>query len=164
MGFLFVGIGFLLCRKIYICQLYKTTHLKHLFLTVLASSICIGLFAAEDNNWKTYYKSDQVEILYRSSDCHDAANGIHQQKMLLRLVNKTNGKTEISFSKELTYDGSKHSYDVNTFSVQLQAKETKEGLCSDKNGALIIFSKHLDFKGTELRNFELKNISVKTIE
>ena len=140
--------------------------MKKIFFTALAVIFCAISFAAD--NWKTCFKNNEVEILYQYSDCHDEHNGIHQQKVLLKFINSSNEKKEITFGRDLTYntDGNINSLtgDVKLFSIQLQPNETKEGLCSDTDKALFIFSKQLNFKSSELGKFELKNISVKTIQ
>ncbi len=100
------------------------------------------------------------------ADCHDAHNGLHQQKIFLRFVNLSNQKEEVSFTKELTFSNGKTSTaDGKTFTIQLNANEEKTGDCLNKEeNALFLFSKQLNFTSTELRKFELKNISVKTIQ
>jgi hypothetical protein len=136
---------------------------KHILLSALAA--CFGLNALASGDWKTYFKNEQVEILYRYSDCHDSANGIHQQKVLLKFVNLLDTKNEISFSKELIYKrGTTNSTDIKSYQVKLKANEVKEGDCSDKENALFIFSKQLNFEASELDKFYLKNISVRIIE
>jgi hypothetical protein len=149
-------------RKSIFANSQKDTHVKYILLTAIAALFCSTCFAED---WKSYFKNEQIEIQYRYADCHDEANGIHQQKVLLKFVNFTNGKTAVSFSKELNYNSSKPaSTDVKTFTLLLNAGESKEGLCSEKDNALFIFSKQLNFKSDELAKFELKNISVKTIQ
>lgn len=139
------------------------TRVKHIFTAAIMALFCATAFGVDD--WKTYSKNDQIEIRYRSADCHDEVNGIHQQKILLQFINLSNDIKEVTFSKELLYSGSASvANDVKSYSLLLQPGETKEGLCSDKNKALIIFSKQLNLQSRELKKFELKNISTKTIQ
>ena len=135
--------------------------MKNLFLSLLVMCSATA-FAADD--WKSYFKNNEVEILYRYSDCHDVANGIHQQKILLKLVNLQNKKVEVSYSKELTFSNTSAAPDVKGFSVSLAPNATVEGECTTKDNRLYIFSKQLNFSSTELRHFELKDISVKAIQ
>src|SRR5687767_1562486 len=96
-------------------------------------------------NWKIYFKNEEVEVLYRYSDCHDEVNGMHQQKILLKFVNLSAKDTEISFSEDLVYNGSTASSgDVKSYRIELKPNETKEGVCSGKDRALYIFSKQLN--------------------
>ena len=135
--------------------------MKYILLTALTTFFCASAIAED---WKPYFKNNQIEIQYRYADCNDEANGIHQQKVLLKFVNLTNEKTEISFSKELNYNSSAPaSSDIKNFTLLLNPGGTKEGICSEKDKSFFIFSKQLNFKSTELKKFELKNISVKTI-
>jgi hypothetical protein len=137
--------------------------MKHLFLTALAVSTCLFSFASGE--WKSYFKNNQAEILYQYSDCHDDVNGIHQQKVLWKFVNLQNAKTQIGFEREQLYKNIKaNSSDPKTFSIVLLPNETKEGVCSDKDNVLFIFVKQLNFTSSELGRFELKNISVTTIQ
>ena len=138
--------------------------MKHLLLTLLASGFCFSTFAAD--GWKVYFGNDKAQILYLYSDCHDVANGIHQQKILLKFINLTNQKQEISFSEELIYSNSPKpvNTDAKSYTVKLQPKEVKEGDCSTKDYSYFIFSKQLNFKDTELKKFELTNISVIDIQ
>ena len=139
------------------------TRVKHIFTTAIMALFCATAFGVDD--WKTYSKKDQIEIRYRSADCHDEVNGIHQQKILLQFINLSNEIKEVTFSKELIYSGSASvANDVKSYSLLLQPGETKEGLCSDKNKVLFIFSKQLNLQSRELEKFELKNISTKTIQ
>jgi len=124
--------------------------------------VVIPAMAADD--WKSYFKNDQVEILYRYTDCHDIPNGIHQQKILLRFVNYKEKPVEIFFEKELTFSNSITKPDVREFSVHLNGGEILQGDCDVKDNRLWIFSRQLNFNSTHLKHFELKNISVKNIQ
>lgn len=134
-----------------------------LLLTALTCLLCSSAFSAD---WTTYFKNEKVEIQFQYADCHDVHNGLHQQKVFLRFINLSNQKEEVSFTKELTFSNGKTSNaDSKTFIVQLNVNEEKTGECSNKeDNALFLFSKQLNFNSTELRKFELKNISVKTIQ
>lgn len=134
-----------------------------LFLTAITCLLYSSVFSTD---WTTYFKNEKVEIQYQYADCHDEHNGIHQQKIFLRFVNLSNQKEEVSFTKELTFsNGRTSTADGKTFIVLLNANEEKTGECSNKeDNALFLFSKQLNFTSTELRKFELKNISVKIIQ
>lgn len=130
-----------------------------------ALAVLVGGFIQAAHNWKTYFKNTQIEIQYCYTECHDETNGIHQQKILLRFVNLTNTKTEVSFQKELTYSPAVSvSSEAKTYTVSLSPLEQKEGNCSLKENALYIYSKQLNFESRQLTHFDLKNISVKNIE
>jgi len=121
-----------------------------------------SIFATEE--WKSYFKNEEVEILFRFSDCHDIPNGLHQQKILLQFVNFKMQPVEVFFTKELTFSNSLTKPDVREFSVHLNPMERTEGDCDTRDNRLYIFSKQLNFNSTSLKHFELKNISVKTIQ
>src|SRR6476620_10416120 len=96
----------------------KSTHLKTTLVIVCAMLYSVATFATGE--WKSYFKNNEVEILYRYSDCHDEHNGIHQQKILFRFVNLTGKEHEVIFSREYTYNNSsKIKADKSEFSVKL---------------------------------------------
>lgn len=136
---------------------------KHTLIALLTILLVIPAMAADD--WKSYFKNNEVEILYRYVDCHDDANGLHQQKILLRFVNLQNKRVELSFTKALIFSNNSSGIpDVRDFKVQLEPKAALEGDCTTRNNRLFIFSKQLNFSSTHLEKFELKNIVVKPIQ
>jgi hypothetical protein len=117
------------------------------------------------SDWKTYFKSPDITIEYKYSDCNDVENGIHQEKILLRFINMQEKAVVLFYNKVLIYSATNSSApDVKTFSITLKSGETKEGDCTTKDNSLFIFSKQLNFSSTELKKFELKDIKVKTIQ
>ncbi len=85
--------------------------------------------------------------------------------MLLKFVNLTDKNTEITFNCEYTYSSNVVSKpDKSTFRVSLNPKEIKQGECDTPDKAFVFFSKQLNFVSTEVKKFELKNVSVKTIQ
>ena len=136
--------------------------MKNTFLSLLIMVCGTSVFAAD---WKTYFKNNELEVLYQYSDCHDNANGIHQQKILLKFVNLQNKKVEVSYTKELTFSKAKStSPDVKKNTVQLASNATLQGECTTNDNRLYIFSKQLNFSSTHLEKFELKNISIEAIQ
>jgi hypothetical protein len=143
--------------------LFKPLHMKRFCLFVLGLVMASTTFAA--NEWKEYFSNESVKIFYRYVDCHDKANGIHQQKVVLKFENISAKKLEVTFGKTTVYSGTKAATDdVKTYKVTVPAGKGVEGECDTRDNNLFIFSKHLDFSGPELKKFDLTNISVKTIE
>lgn len=130
--------------------------------------LAVALFSATvlkaADDWKLYYQNESIAIYYIYTDCHDQANGLHQQKVLYRIVNKSNAKLEVSFNKELLYTNSKLITPDVISKVIVNKGEQVEGDCSTRNTALYTFVKHLDIPGRQLQKCELKNITVKPIE
>lgn len=132
---------------------------------ILTVTVLLGVFtvsAAED--WKSYFKTKEVEVMYRYADCHDIPNGLHQQKILLRFANYGEKPVEVSFSKALTFSNSGAQPDLRDFSVRLNGGEILQPDCDTKDNRLWIFSKQLNFKSTYLKRFELKDITIKTVQ
>ena len=113
--------------------------------------------------WKHYFENSQLKVEYRYSDCHDEANGIHQQKVLLRFSNLTNSAVDVSFQRKTDY-GKGYTTENNQQHLLVPAKGEKEGSCSEKDKSLFIFSKHLNMDGRTLQKFELSNINVTTVK
>lgn len=130
-------------------------------LTLLA--VFMALFAHATDDWKSYYSDNSLNIFYRYTDCHDDANGIHQQKVVFRFVNLTNKNIEVSFAKQLIYHQATNGAD-KTFSLSLPPNQSVEGSCNEKDKALFSFVKHLNMEGAQLQDFKLTNISVTTIQ
>ncbi|MCW5906932.1 MAG: hypothetical protein KIS94_03665 [Chitinophagales bacterium] len=121
-------------------------------------------FAQAADEWTSYYADNSVQIFYRYADCHDDANGIHQQKVLFRFVNLSAAKVELSFAKELTYTNTAANAGDKVFKISLAPNQTAEGDCQTKDKALFAFSKFLNRQAQQLTKFELKNISVTVTE
>lgn len=136
--------------------------MKNLLLLTVAF-FCFTVAQAA-NDWKLYFSNESIEIYYTYTDCHDEANGLHQQKILYRIVNKTNSNVEVSFSKTLYYDNSKPFTSETLNTAVVNKWDAVEGDCSNRNTALYTFIKQLDIPSKELKKCELNNITVKPIE
>ncbi len=137
--------------------------MKRALLPLMMLFLSVAAFAGE--NWKSYFKNSEVEILYREAECHDNANGIHQKKILLKVVNLQNRKVEVFYTKELTFSNNTTAKpDVRDFSVTLEPGAAIEGECTTRDNRLYIFAKQLNLTSTELTKFELTNVLVKPIQ
>ena len=136
--------------------------MKYTYLVLFAMLVQTS-FA--QSNWKSDFKNDRLEIQHSYTECHDEANGIHQEKVLFRFVNLTNSEIEVSFNQELDYGNkSKVQRDQKNYVLKLQAGEQLAGTCNDKFGALVVFSKQLNLTGRSLKRFDLSNIIIKNVE
>lgn len=127
--------------------------------------LCSTTMATNAADWKVYYTGKSVVIYYKYQDCHNDAKGIHQQKVLFAFENLTDKKVAINFGKEMTYTNSpKIVADKNLFSVVLNPKQRTQADCETKDRSLYIFAKQLNVPSGELKKFDLKNITVKTIQ
>lgn len=136
--------------------------MKNLLLLTVAF-FCFTVAQAA-NDWKLYFSNESIEIYYTYTDCHDEANGLHQQKILYRIVNKSNSNVEVSFSKELHYAESNPTRTDIVNKIVVYKAQQVEGDCSTRNNALYTFVKQLNIQGRELKKCELKNITVKPVE
>jgi hypothetical protein len=119
--------------------------------------------------WKLFMEKDGIQVFYSYEDCHDIINNVHQEILVLKLVNNTNSRLLLSWDLKMWYDDNCSNCDVkndpeNHFSLILKPGETKIGSCENrtKNRELNIYSKNLDSKFTAiLSKFEMQNFLVK---
>ncbi|MGM0647026.1 MAG: hypothetical protein ACQESZ_01410 [Bacteroidota bacterium] len=130
-----------------------------MLLTVLSSNV-----KAQDD-WTLYKEVNGIQIFQKPTECHDVANGLHQEIILLKFINTTSEDMEISWSLEAWYDGNCatcHDPDDEEyqFSLAIKGGETISGVCDIQQGnTLRIFKGFLDKEGTStLTRFELNNI------
>lgn len=135
--------------------------MKHFLLVLLGNLAMLNSRAADD--WKVYYHDSGVTIEYRYADCHDAVNGIHQQKIFLKFTSTAKSAVQVTFNRNLQYQGQPASGGDHSYSLVLKAGETVEGDCDSHNKALYIFSKQLNTTGSVLNTFVLSNITVKPV-
>lgn len=127
--------------------------------------LCCITLATNASDWKVYYTGKSVVIYYKYEDCHNDGKGIHQQKVLFAFENLSDKKITVSFAKEMSYTNSpKIVADKSLFNVVLSPKQRMEADCEGRDRSLYIFSKQLNVPSGELKKFDLKNITVKTIQ
>lgn len=142
---------------LYIRPLKKSYMKVLLWLTLL--SITAVTKAAD---WKEYYSNGMVKVFYTTRQCHDNANGIHQEKIFFKFQNTGSQKALITFTKALTYNG-KTIKPEGENRIVLNAGETREATCAEKDKSYFIMVKHLDMNGRVLDHFELQNITITVI-
>ncbi|MFH2140778.1 MAG: hypothetical protein ABIJ97_00040 [Bacteroidota bacterium] len=125
----------------------------------------ISDFANPD--WKLYETINGIEIYYKSEECHDLKKGMHKEFVLLKFVNTTEENLVIKWDNYLWYDGNCLTCIEDAeykFSVQLSAKESREGGCEyESELSLKLFSRFLNYSDKpELTMFELANLKVLT--
>ena len=118
-----------------------------------------------NTEWQLYKEFTGILVYYRSIACNDNANGIYQQKILLKFVNTTDTDLKISWKLQLWYNGNcltcndrkgEYSYDRI-----LKGGGFIEGSCDEHQDGMNIFSKFLNYKKIpELTNFEMGGVTV----
>ncbi|HBX50336.1 MAG: hypothetical protein A2275_12320 [Bacteroidetes bacterium RIFOXYA12_FULL_35_11] len=120
------------------------------------------------DQWQVLFENDQIKIEKMQSDCLDAVNGINQSKILLKFTNKTTAKLKISYEKKLIYTldsgNDKDTKTDRTYDVILEAGQSKQGTCENRDKNLFVFEKYLDRSASELKKYELINIKTQTVE
>ncbi len=120
----------------------------------------------KNKEWKLFTNKDGIQIYFKYEECHDIKNGIHQEEVVLKLVNTTDKNIQISWDLEKWYNDNCKGCDTfdkeNHFSIMINASETKIGSCETRYDfrELIIFSKFLNMENTStLTKFNIKNIT-----
>lgn len=135
------------------------------FLLAISIPFLLSSFSFIENN-KTVFTNQKISIEATTQGCNDTKNGINREFIFLSFTNKTAADVEVSYYTELFYNGNcatcsnKEEY---TFKLVIPANSTVSGDCANKNQSMALFSKMLDgVKASELTNYSIKNVTVKT--
>ncbi len=153
-----------------------------MYKTLISSILFIGLTAIisgtvfsqnsvktinnQNTEWKLYNEINDIQIFVQNCNCHDNANGIHQEYILLKILNTSLQNKKISWSEKLYYNGNCVNCDEKNselfFETELLPNQEKHGNCIDNYETFRIFSKFLNYKDKPyLTKYELINIVVK---
>jgi hypothetical protein len=139
----------------------KNKHMK--LFTVL--SMCFFTSSLFANDWQVYLANEKVKIFYKYADCHDEANGLHQEKVLFKYENLTDKNLSLNFNRVPVYSKSSRPADVFNYTLQLAAKQSVSADCATKDKSLIAFSKHLEKPDArQLQSFTLSIVSLLEVE
>lgn len=125
---------------------------------------------AQETDWKLYKETNGVQVYQMTKECHDDANGLHQELILLKVINTTSQNMKVSWTLEAWYDNkctTCHNPDdpEYQFSVKVNAGESVSGSCDISEGqTLKIFKGFLNKENTaKLTKFELNNLKANPI-
>lgn len=145
----------------------KIEYMKNFFFITFLIAAFTGVASAQEA-WKNYSRTDELEINYSYTECHDVQNDVHKSIIVLQLVNLTDKQISVSYNQHLWYDGKCRGCDnlpEQTFGIRLAPNETRTGSCEDsKTKALYVFDKMLNVKAAKLDKFELANIQITTAQ
>lgn len=109
--------------------------------TFSQTKIPVDIFVnhAYSANWIPFMEDDKVIVQYKYSDCSDPLNGIYQEKILFKVINKTKSKVYVLWDYFQEYsDGNiiapKDGSIENTVQLTLLSNEYAEGSCSPAVG------------------------------
>lgn len=131
-------------------------------LLILTSFVC---FSQTKNQNSRYFSNQGVEINIYEEDCIKPQKGTEIQYLFIEVINKNNYNVEVSFDREIWYDGKCQSCNANSkeyhSKILLEAYQSNRANCNNINKDLSIFSKMLNLKKVrKLTKYELKNITV----
>ncbi len=134
--------------------------LKKILFTFLLSAASLFSFA-QKTEWKEYFSNGKFSIQFIYAECHQPAKGLHNENVLLRLVNHTDQNITVSYKLSKTYNGKEIMGDTSDFTFTIPAYFTLESMCDDLKEGLFVFSKILDLEAKSvLDSFELKNLKI----
>ncbi|MDA9120853.1 hypothetical protein N9J52_02335 [Flavobacteriales bacterium] len=143
---------------------------KHLsqFATVVALwLLSFSAFSQSQVVEKTYdlITKDGISISSALQNCDDVKNGISKEYVLLSVLNENTYPVELSFKKDLWFDGKRSSTSPkHVVSIKIEANGKANGSCHEKNN-LRIFSKMRNLDNVrKLTNYELVDITVDEIK
>lgn len=134
--------------------------IKRTIITSIFSAIVLLSFG-QKNDWKEYFSNKDISVYFKYSECHYPDKGLHQENVLLRLVNSTERDVKVSYKLSKVYNGKEVTGDTSDFKFTIPAYYAMESSCDDLKPGLNIFSKILDLPAKSILNsFELKNLTI----
>ena len=133
----------------------------------LITLFCIFFMASNlmANDWQVYFANDNIKVYYKYAECHDNANGLHQEKVLFKYENLTDKNLSLNFNRVPVYSKSSRPADVFNYTLQLAAKQSVSADCATKDKSLIAFSRHLEKPDArQLQSFTLSIVSLLEVE
>lgn len=115
--------------------------------------------------WQPYKTTAELDVFYRAEQCHDEANGIHREYILLKFVNKTEKEMDVAWNLESYSDNACTTCNnaEYKYSIHLKPGQTLEADCSSAH-ELKIFVRHLDLPNhKKFSRFELGNLTTSVI-
>ena len=130
---------------------------------------------ARVETWTVFKALSSVKIEYKFQECNSTVQGGFKNlnMVFFRFTNLTNSNIEVSYMRELYFDGEctncdKLERDDNHFTVALGPKEVKTGNCDSQEEGLSIPANFIrlvqGMSGTELTDFKLINLETKVIK
>jgi hypothetical protein len=119
-------------------------------------------------SWTGLMSKEGVEVQYKYQACHDKANDIHKEQVLLRSKNTKDQDVTVSWRKLLWYDGKCSGCGTEDAEfeerIELSAGETLQGSCDgEAPHSLKVFARFLkatkgrpDTELTGLRSADMK--------
>ncbi|MCF8296915.1 MAG: hypothetical protein K9J13_05150 [Saprospiraceae bacterium] len=137
---------------------------------IFTSNLSMGQKLEKPTEWKQFKEVSGVLIYYKFQEHHSEKDGLHQELLLLKMVNTTSSNLKIQWDIELWYDDKcttcgKNMYNENHKEFVLKESDSVEGNSDvESNWDLKIFSKFLNHKNIpELTKFELTKLIVEPL-
>lgn len=133
--------------------------MKLLLTSIFLSFFSLGAFSQD---WNVVEQNEQYSIYVAEIDYNSPSDGIHHQRLIFRYQNHTMKSIQLSFNREVKYDGQYIKQDRN-FVVELSADsyvQYDESKAYDK--LYYIFKKDQQgFIKQSLEDFKITNLRMK---
>ncbi len=151
-------------KQIFNIQFYdKAIRIKKLGKILIL--FCFFTIDVQGQEWNVYSMDDKLKIEFRFDECHDKINDVHQQRVFFRYSNLTDNSLEVHLIMSSVYmkNGKETSIknDKPEFILSLSPGQILEGNCNETDNFLNLFSKMLNFKSSELKDFTIKIAEIK---
>ncbi len=139
-------------------------------LIILLSVIVLGYTAqSQTSGWTLHSSEKGISFYSKTAECHIVKEGLHQEMMLLKLVNTMKNDVTISFNVQIWSDKihmNKESMDEYYYSIPLKAGESMEGKCEQLMNSpyqleLFVRFLNMDTRGPIMTHFSIVNLKVK---
>jgi hypothetical protein len=138
-------------------------------LILLLSVIVLGYTAQSQSlDWALHSSEKGISFYAKTVECNIIDEAIHQELILLKLVNTTNKDLTVSFNLEIWSDKTqmnKESMDEFYYSIPLKAGESIEGKCENLLNPkyrleLFVRFLNMDTRGPIMTHFSIVNLKV----
>ena len=143
------------------------------FFIIAQNSVFLEKTSAQishSRDWQKITNDEQLDILYKFSDCFRPSKGIDKEMVYLKVKNVSSNRLKLEFKKELWYNGKcltcKSESSEHYVSFEIEAGAEMEGSClENSNKKLSIFSRMLNIDSKSfLTDFKLNDLKVTIIE
>jgi hypothetical protein len=136
--------------------------MKNWFACIAIALLPIVGFSGNDQ-WVKHSETMDFVVYMQVVACDDEANGLFQDKILIRIENKRSNAIKVSWDLATWFEGKEWGHGDLRFEVTIPASGRIEGDCN--NQALSIFSQFRNHPDVpKLTDFALENVRVTNLK
>ena len=146
----------------------KNTNMKKLILLIVVAVLSFTA-QSQSSDWLLHSSEKGISFYSKTAECHIVQEGLHQEMLLIKLVNTTSNDVTVSFNLEIWSEKiqmNKESMDEFYYSIPLKAGESIEGKCEQLMNSpyqleLFVRFLNMDTRGPIMTHFSIVNLKVK---